>query len=120
MAASVQYQVQPKQIDSEGNELDFTAYTIQSTDTINVKQEFSLASTTGVYTTLNSSTGHTLTELQSDQPINIDIMDSLGASLLIVTAIKNFILTNTSGKTYTYKITNGSGTAANIVWRLYV
>ncbi|RKZ03705.1 hypothetical protein DRQ25_17605 [Candidatus Fermentibacteria bacterium] len=121
MAASIKYQIEPKQIDSDGNEFDLPAYTIQSTDTVNDKQEFALASNTGsTYTTLNSSTGHVSVELQSDQAVDFDIMDSTGGTLLSLTATKNIIWSNTSGKTYTYKILNQSGSTANVVWRLYV
>ena len=121
MAASIKYEVQPKQIDAEGNEFVLPAYTVQSTDVSNNKQEFLLASNTGAsYTDLDTTTAHKSVELQSDQPIDIDIMNSTGGSLLILTATKNLLWTNTSGKTYTYKILNQSGVSANVVWRLYV
>jgi hypothetical protein len=121
MSESVIYEVQPKEVDADGNEVTLANYTVQSTSATRIKNELALASTTGgVYTSLTSTTGHTLAQLQSDQPINLDIQSSTGGSLLIITAIKNFMFSNTSGKTYTYKILNASGSTANIVWRLYV
>lgn len=115
MSALVYYTIQPKEIDADGNELDLTAYSIQSNgDTKNSYQ--ASIQTADKYISLPYTNNHTSIELISDQEIYFSIYNN--GVLVIEIPVTNILIKGTLD--YTYKVRNISGYTALVQWRLYL
>ena len=117
MSSTVQFTVQPKNVDSDANETDLEQYTITNTYNTVVKYENAMASADKAIT-LPTEANHLVIELQSDQGITLKITD--GSTTTTYLNVKNVIMNMSSGKDYTYTINNDtSGTTANVKWYQY-
>jgi hypothetical protein len=120
MSDTVVYEIQPKTVETSGQENNLLQYSIINDAENSVEESLVVPYALGTYVDLPSITSHKLIEFQADQDVYFAIYVS-GAKTIEFTACRNLILKCTSG-VYTYKVKNevGVGIDANIVWRLYV
>uniref|UniRef100_A0A6M3M5J0 Uncharacterized protein n=1 Tax=viral metagenome TaxID=1070528 RepID=A0A6M3M5J0_9ZZZZ len=117
MSVYIRYQVQPKEVDTNGNELELEQYTIESAGDASVKYVRTL-SNADKYVDLPVIADHTSVEFISNQDVYFSICDSSGTQLLEIEACRNLVLKATLN--YTYQIKNISGDDADVIWRLYL
>jgi len=115
MSKSIKYQIQPKEIDADGNEVSLSSYVFQTTYTnkANTARELLDAN---VYVTLPVIEDQRAVEFQSDQEVIFSILSS-GTEIAEFLNCKGLILI--INKDYTYRVKNMSGSTAKIVWRSY-
>jgi hypothetical protein len=120
MSDTVVYNVQPKTVETSGQENNLLQYSIIDDAENSIIENLVVPYGLGTYVDLPVIASHTLIEFQSDQDVTFAIYIS-AVKTIEFTACRNLILKCTSG-VYTYKVKNEVGVAidANITWRLFV
>lgn len=118
MASTIQYTVNPKEIDSSSNETDLDQYTASSSYTVK-RSYIAEVADADKYITLPTSDNHLVIELTSDQNVELAIYDATGTLKIQLTDSKNVFMIFGAVQNRTYKLKNTSGSTANVVWRQY-
>jgi len=114
MSNTIRYQIEPKEISAEGQEILLAPYVIEENNDNSVENKLEIVSGPS-YVDLPVIANHNLIEFMSDQEVFFAIYS--GAPQVIeFTSTRNLILK--ANLNWTYKVKNISGNTANILWRL--
>ena len=112
-AASIKYTVNPKLIDSSGNETLLKALTVTSAGTSVIQYQTTIANSGSYIPPVISSS--TEVELYSDQPVLFRASDGITTHTFNNLYYMNISAVSTG--TWVYTVTNNSGYTANVTWR---
>lgn len=115
MSNSIRFQITPKIVDEDNNELDLSNYIINTNYTKSTEYT-ALLPNADKYVSLPVLDDMLTVEFISDQEVYLSIWS--GASMLVEIAnTSNMILKSTTP--YTFKVRNLSNSNANVIWRVY-